>query len=57
MEVEIRAVEVAPAVDAVMAGSSVQLNARVSDDRGTTISQAVVEWASDDDSIAVVDVV
>jgi uncharacterized repeat protein (TIGR01451 family) len=54
-EVEIRTVAIAPAAPSVAAGSSVQLNATVSDDRGITILQVEIEWTSDDDSIATVD--
>jgi uncharacterized repeat protein (TIGR01451 family) len=55
MEVEISTVEIAPAAPAVAAGATLQLNATVSDDRGLAILQAVVQWTSDNDSIATVD--
>lgn len=54
-EVEIRTVEIEPVAPALTAGARLQLNATVSDDRGLAVSGAVVEWASDNDSIALVD--
>jgi uncharacterized repeat protein (TIGR01451 family) len=54
-EIEIGTIEIAPVAPAVAEGSTVQLNATVSDDRGIAVLQAVVEWTSDNDSIATVD--
>jgi uncharacterized repeat protein (TIGR01451 family) len=54
-EIEIGTIEIAPVAPAVSEGSTVQLNATVSDDRGIAVLQAVVEWTSDNDSIATVD--
>ena len=55
IEVEIASVEIEPPSPIVTGGATVQLTATVSDDGGTVIPQAVVEWSSDDETIATVD--
>jgi uncharacterized repeat protein (TIGR01451 family) len=54
-QVEIRTVEIAPTAPSVAAGSTVQLSATASDERGVPILQAEILWTSDNDSIATVD--